>query len=203
MILRLLSAERAAVALHNSTGAVTMYTLLPRRCYKGKRLVTSSSAVPTRTISPWFHFPFRTVSDVEIRTVADTGYKVSCRHYHYEEPRHACNVVKEWDETVCTWCCPNEYPTQEQPMPPTVKSSIKATAYVQFFNFLVRLLLKCGLYAMFWVCKPREMSLARCDMCSESRESSPIARVLGISFQSVHESFRIASKQTKKEGQCL
>ena len=47
MILRLLSAERAAVAQHNSTGAVAMYTLLPRWCYKGKRLVTSSSAVPT------------------------------------------------------------------------------------------------------------------------------------------------------------
>ena len=47
MILRLLSAERAAVAQRNSTGAVAMYTLLCRRCYKGKRLVTSSSAVPT------------------------------------------------------------------------------------------------------------------------------------------------------------
>ena len=46
MILRPLSAERAAVAHRNSTGAVAMYTLLPRRCYKGKRLVTSSSAVP-------------------------------------------------------------------------------------------------------------------------------------------------------------
>ena len=46
MILRPLSAERAAVAQRNSTGAVAMYTLLPRRCYKGKRLVTSSSAVP-------------------------------------------------------------------------------------------------------------------------------------------------------------
>ena len=35
------------VAQRNSTGAVAMYTLLPRWCYKGKRLVTSSSAVPT------------------------------------------------------------------------------------------------------------------------------------------------------------
>ena len=46
-ILRQRSAERAAVAQHDSTGVVAMYTLLPRRCYKGKRLVTSSSAVPT------------------------------------------------------------------------------------------------------------------------------------------------------------
>ena len=28
----------------------------------------------------------------------------------------------------------------------TVKSCIKAVAYVQFFNFLVRLLFKCGFY---------------------------------------------------------
>ena len=47
MILHPLSAERAAVAQHDSSGAVTMYTLLSRRCYKGKRLVTSSPAVPT------------------------------------------------------------------------------------------------------------------------------------------------------------
>ena len=47
MILRQRSAERAAVAQHDSTGAVAMYALLPRRCYKGKRLGTSSSAVPT------------------------------------------------------------------------------------------------------------------------------------------------------------
>ena len=47
MIRRQRSAERAAVTQHNSTGAVAIYTLLPRRCYKGKRLVTSSSAVPS------------------------------------------------------------------------------------------------------------------------------------------------------------
>ena len=46
MILRPLSAEQAAVAQHLS-GAVAMHTLLSRRCYKGKRLVTSSSAVPS------------------------------------------------------------------------------------------------------------------------------------------------------------
>ena len=31
-------------------------------------------------------------------------------------------------------------------MTSTVKSCIKAAAYVQFFNFLVRLLFKCGFY---------------------------------------------------------
>ena len=49
MILRQWSAERTAAAQHDSTGAVAMYTLLPRRCYKGKRRVTSSSTVPTWT----------------------------------------------------------------------------------------------------------------------------------------------------------
>ena len=38
----------------DSTGAVAMYTLLPRRCYKGKRLVTSSSAVPNQFLL-FFH----------------------------------------------------------------------------------------------------------------------------------------------------
>ena len=46
MNLRLLSAERAAVAQHDFFCAIAFYTLLCRRCYKGKRLVTSSFAVP-------------------------------------------------------------------------------------------------------------------------------------------------------------
>ena len=48
MNLRLLSAERAAVAQHDFFCAIAFYTLLCRRCYKGKRLVTSSFAVPTK-----------------------------------------------------------------------------------------------------------------------------------------------------------
>ena len=46
MNLRLLSAERAAVAQHDFFCAIAFYALLCRRCYKGKRLVTSSFAVP-------------------------------------------------------------------------------------------------------------------------------------------------------------
>ena len=42
----------------------------------------------------------------------------------------------------------------------TVKSCIKAAAYVQFFNFLVRLLFKYALYAKSWVCKTRKSGLA-------------------------------------------
>ena len=50
----------------------------------------------------------------------------------------------------------------------TVKLCIKAAAFVQFFNFLVRPLFKDGLYAMFWACKTRESSLAQSYMYSES-----------------------------------
>ena len=61
----------------------------------------------------------------------------------------------------------------------TVKLCIKAVACVQFFNFLVQLLSKCGFfffffffeggfYAKFWVRKACESSLAHCDMYSES-----------------------------------
>ena len=49
MILRLLSAERDAVAQHNFFGAIAFCTLLCRRCYKGIWAVTSSFAVPTPT----------------------------------------------------------------------------------------------------------------------------------------------------------
>ena len=49
MNLRQLSAERAAVAQHDFFCAIAFYTLLCRRCYKGKRLVTSSFAVPMVT----------------------------------------------------------------------------------------------------------------------------------------------------------
>ena len=54
----------------------------------------------------------------------------------------------------------------------TIKSFIKAVADVQFFNFLVwppghssaTFIRGCPcLYAMFWVCKTREINLARCD----------------------------------------
>ena len=67
MILRQRSAERAAVAQHNSTGAVARYTLLPRRCYKGKRLVTSSSAVPTST-------PHLSSAWTDLRRAPDAGW---------------------------------------------------------------------------------------------------------------------------------
>ena len=46
MVLRLLSAERDAVAQHNFFGAIAFCTLLCRRCYKGTWAVTSSFAVP-------------------------------------------------------------------------------------------------------------------------------------------------------------
>ena len=35
----------------------------------------------------------------------------------------------------------------------TVKSCIKAVAYVQFFNFVVWLLFKCGFYLRRLICK--------------------------------------------------
>ena len=47
MVLRLLSAERDAVAQHNFFGAIAFCTLLCRRCYKGIWAVTLSFAVPT------------------------------------------------------------------------------------------------------------------------------------------------------------
>ena len=48
MFLRKLSAEQAAVAQHDSFGAIAFCTLLCRRCYnfKGIEAVTSLSAVP-------------------------------------------------------------------------------------------------------------------------------------------------------------
>ena len=50
MALRLLSAERDAVAQHNFFGAIAFCTLLCRRCYKGIWAVTSSFAVPTSSL---------------------------------------------------------------------------------------------------------------------------------------------------------
>ena len=47
MVLRLLSAERDAVALHNFFGTIAFCTLLCRRCYKGIWAVTSSFAFRT------------------------------------------------------------------------------------------------------------------------------------------------------------
>ena len=51
----------------------------------------------------------------------------------------------------------------------TIKPCINAAACVQFFNLLVWLLFDGGLYAMFWVCKAHESSLAHCGMYSESQ----------------------------------
>ena len=70
-----------------------------------------------------------------------------------------CKLIANFSETMVT------------SLRSTVKSCIKAAACVQFFSFLmrasiqVRLLFEGGLYAMFWVCKTRESSLARRIKC--------------------------------------
>ena len=54
----------------------------------------------------------------------------------------------------------------------TIKSCVKATAYLQFFNFFIGCnfyLRATYWYALFSVCKTHERSLARCDTNSKSK----------------------------------
>ena len=119
MILRPLSAERAAVAQRNSTGAVAMYTLLPRRCYKGKRLVTSSSAVPI--YCPNFFWAERMMTTIVMVTTIVTEHitqrtscpfcwpssRLSSRHQALQQAAPAYGTAGE-----CPWQTHNESPTE-------------------------------------------------------------------------------------------
>ena len=70
----------------------------------------------------------------------------------------------------------------------------KVAACVHSFNFLVRLLFKRGLYAMFWVWQTGESSLARCDMYSENK-TYDFVNVTNL-FQNVNKQFFHAKKKT-------
>ena len=112
MNLRLLSAERAAVAQHDFFCAIAFYTLLCRRCYKGKRLVTSSFAVPTLmllgqsliALLAWFVWALilhqQIMRDLELCSFVSFG-RVAVRHFYSwqrENPTCFVQFVERFDQ---------------------------------------------------------------------------------------------------------